>query len=737
MTFNPKTCLLFLLLFLPVFIASDVTAENYSPTEELPELIQEATLLFQQKEYRNSQQVLRRFLSGPEISPQQQYRALFLGAVLSEELEEYAEAWTALDELSRSDYELADYCLYRAARLMTSNDQKESALKLYHRFLQEFPGSDLRESVLYEASALWLEMGNPEKGFELINLVPRTSPVDFLKAELLLALDNYEDSRTLLKDILITDPLSNEAKKAAGRLKELSKGDTNQSGFQLSTQEQIEHLEILLKAKAYRKVYHESLVLLRKKLPPKDLEKINFIHGESCFHRYRLTYAHKRFTTLAQSTDPEIQAGAIAYLARISIERKRFTEAQKYVEQLMKLAPESPGLVDVCAALAQGYLLENKRESAYRILRLTQRLVEHGAEKREKLWLLGWTAYLTEHYEEAITFFQTYEEQALFYYDKHKALYWTAKSLMKTSQRNKGIEELQKLRFMKPSDYYCVQAALVLQHIGAIDKSAALVPDITDDYPIHFLFPLEELARLAECEGWNRAFELELLGCEELVHQELLRARDRCGDMMILQLRLGHAYHQNEEFNRSIPLFRSAYYGLCHEQTAIQPQGLLQKIYPLKYVDRLQAEAKKYQLPPSLIAAVILQESSFNEHAKSHAGAIGLMQIMPKVGKWLAQRLKFRPFSYRSLHRPDVNIKFGAYQLHWLLSLFDGDIPAVLASYNAGRTRVLRWQEKYAASEGDEFIELIPYSETRHFVKQVIRNYGNYSSLYPDLKPLP
>lgn len=152
-------------------------------------------------------------------------------------------------------------------------------------------------------------------------------------------------------------------------------------------------------------------------------------------------------------------------------------------------------------------------------------------------------------------------------------------------------------------------------------------------------------------------------------------------------------------------------------------------IYPVVHGDVLAAESRERGLDPALVAALIRQESSFLATARSPAGARGLMQVMPAVGRSIAGGLAIAPWNEALLYQPDVNLRLGTAHLATLVRQYDA-LPYVLAAYNAGGSRVTRWRRKGGASDPELFVERIPYAETRDYVRIVTRNRALYGVLY-------
>jgi soluble lytic murein transglycosylase len=139
------------------------------------------------------------------------------------------------------------------------------------------------------------------------------------------------------------------------------------------------------------------------------------------------------------------------------------------------------------------------------------------------------------------------------------------------------------------------------------------------------------------------------------------------------------------------------------------------------YRELASKEAKENNLDEAWVFGLIRQESRFINVAKSGVGAAGLMQIMPATGRWIAQRLGIKGFNTRSLSEPETNIKFGAYYLRHVQDSLDGQPVLATAAYNAGPRRAQRWRDS-KAMEAAVYIETIPFSETRDYVKKVMSN---------------
>ena len=152
--------------------------------------------------------------------------------------------------------------------------------------------------------------------------------------------------------------------------------------------------------------------------------------------------------------------------------------------------------------------------------------------------------------------------------------------------------------------------------------------------------------------------------------------------------------------------------------------------YPLPYRDVLENYSEQALLDPFLVAALVRQESEFDPQVVSRAGAYGLTQVLPSTGRELSRRLGIRGFRTSMLTDPGLNLRLGTAYLSRLLTQLEGRWEPTLAAYNAGKSRAVAWQSRGEFREPAEYIETIPFTETRNYVKIVLRNADLYRRLY-------
>lgn len=161
---------------------------------------------------------------------------------------------------------------------------------------------------------------------------------------------------------------------------------------------------------------------------------------------------------------------------------------------------------------------------------------------------------------------------------------------------------------------------------------------------------------------------------------------------------------------------------------------ILQSYFILDYKPQIIANSKNNDVNPALISAIIFTESRFKPSAQSHKGALGLMQIMPETGKWVAGQLEWNGFSKDDLLNPHKNLEVGIWYLAYLQRYFKQNEGLALASYNAGHRYVSKWLADQVWDGDVVKLENIPFPETKNYVLRISFLKKVYSYLYPELR---
>jgi soluble lytic murein transglycosylase len=232
-------------------------------------------------------------------------------------------------------------------------------------------------------------------------------------------------------------------------------------------------------------------------------------------------------------------------------------------------------------------------------------------------------------------------------------------------------------------------------------------------------------------EELRLAYELNALGLAREARLEIQRnalpANRRFADAILGDL----YFHNGGSRHLAFEYMRKAFPDLATVEQDKVPSYFLDLYYPLQHENAIRVNARKHNLDPHLVMGLIRQESGYDPEARSPVGATGLMQIMPATGRELARRIPMI-FTERRLTDPEDNIQLGTLYLRQLLNRFNGVQELAIASYNGGMGNVSKWRRGNQRPL-DEFVESIPFPETRNYVKRVTM----LSSTYRERKAPP
>lgn len=237
--------------------------------------------------------------------------------------------------------------------------------------------------------------------------------------------------------------------------------------------------------------------------------------------------------------------------------------------------------------------------------------------------------------------------------------------------------------------------------------------------------PGETPAAAQRVAGWMQGVDLlRDAGFPDEASAEADRVVARAGSDRATLYALAEALAERGYSQRAIRI------GLRLQGSGAPDLRLLRILYPFPYRTLITEEARDRELVPLVTAALIRQESMFEQRITSHVGARGLMQIMPATGRELAAAAGIEPWDPEMLYHPEINVHLGTRYVarHW--QNYDGSLPAVFSAYNAGWHRVEWWSEFPEYGDDELFTERIPFRETRDYVKILTRNHAIYRGLY-------
>jgi soluble lytic murein transglycosylase len=229
--------------------------------------------------------------------------------------------------------------------------------------------------------------------------------------------------------------------------------------------------------------------------------------------------------------------------------------------------------------------------------------------------------------------------------------------------------------------------------------------------------PVEIIRWLMSAEMYDEALD------------EVQFAERTAGPSPVLQATRAWLLNRRGDLRPAITLMRQVYPQALAAGGETIPDEILKIVFPLDYWPLIRKYAALHDLDPYLVAALVAQESTFDPNAKSAAGAIGLMQIVPSTGRRYARVLGMREFTTKQLTVPETSIRIGTAILGDLMQRFGGEHIA-LCGYNAGDTRAALWSSKRPGMPRDEFVDDIPFPETQNYLRRILGTADDYRRLY-------
>ena len=405
--------------------------------------------------------------------------------------------------------------------------------------------------------------------------------------------------------------------------------------------------------------------------------------------------------------------------------------------------------------------------------------------RRDAQYHLAWIRYLKGDYRGAIQKFNDILKKKKHHrrhwrkYPVERIKYWLAMSHMRLKNNGKARELFSELQKSEVKDFYSVVSGYRVHSLLADFPVRALGSTKRGSLPVDMEFMMyrgeedsgqtgeedesEENMRWDEDFGENeeKGIRLWAAGDEVRIKEEeptvtvfknlkLQKRFDRATSFIRIGLldwakwefyeierrtkhraylkRLVKSYEEIGSFNRSAYI-SSVYLGGERYRNG-ENRLLWASAYPQAYKGIVGSTAEEFKVASELIWSIMRAETFFRAQAISPVGARGLMQLMPHTARKVASLMEGWKFRERQLLEPEVNIRLGGRYLKRLLTKFGGNIPLAVAAYNAGPHRVESWLSQFGKLDVDEFIEHIPFVETRNYVKKVVNNFSVYKRLY-------
>jgi soluble lytic murein transglycosylase len=417
---------------------------------------------------------------------------------------------------------------------------------------------------------------------------------------------------------------------------------------------------------------------------------------------------------------------------------------QRTLNELRQFGPASPWLEQALLSAGNMYLLKRDYDRAIDYFRELQQRFPKGGHASSAHWKAEWLTFRQGRTDDAR---KGFEEQIALYPDSAEipaALYWRARLAEEEGNPAMARAFYQKLSDRFRNYYY---AELGRQRLKVLPSPGAASPkqgppedgwpqEDAPHYPLlDHVSPLSTGGKVTAADPPDdnlrveRARLLSNGALADMAVRELQAAASQEGGTWAPP-EMARVYQDGGRYDRGIEIMKRATPNYFAVDIPDLPRPYWEALFPKAYWTDLRKYSVLNGLDPYLVASLVRQESEFNALALSRANAVGLMQLLPNTGKTVAKQVKLKGYSATQLYTPAVNLELGTRYFKEMVDKYNGQFEYALAAYNAGTDRVGDWLGQGPYRDPQEFVESIPFTETREYVQAILRNANVYRQLY-------
>ena len=634
----------------------------------------------------------------------------------------YGEAADTFRRAAASGTALDDYADYLGAQASMQAGRGMDAYALLDRFGEKHPESIFKANAPVLLANAHLQQNDPQGALRVLAPLedsPQGSHADFryALARAYQVSGDTTHAAAVYRSLYVSLPLSMEAAEARTQMLAMNMPPT--------AAERKTHADQLFNAKRYAEAgaeYH-SIEKDAAGLSQADHNAL-LIYAAAC--DMKMKHISRREVEKLPNTADDSAALKMYLLAEVSRNEHDEAAHDALIAQMVERFPTSRWLEEALYSGGNMYLLKHDAKQATYHYSLLVKLFPTSTYAASAHWRAAWMNYRSNNISEAA---RLMDEQIQGYpagIEVPSALYWRGR-IYEEQEHNFGqaVNYYRALTASYTNYYYALLARQRLNVLkgqaSAVAPAAVLssvhtptVPPLTGELP-------EDEPHLIKARLLANAALNEYIGPE-------IQASPTAGQWGALgQAEIYTSYGETTRALQSMKKSGISFFALPLDQV---PSVYWKLLFPQPYWSDLAENSQKNGLDPYLVASLIRQESEFNAGAISHANAWGLMQLLPSVGKSMARKDGVKGFSTNSLLNPTVNLELGTTNLRLVLDRFGGQVEYALAAYNAGDVPVRQWMSAGSYRDIAEFVESIPYSETREYVQAILRNREIYRALY-------
>jgi len=632
----------------------------------------------------------------------------------------FAEAEASLQQARQAGLELADYADFLGAQASHNAGNEAAAEALLHGFIEKYPDSIFDAQAPELEANILLAMNNATGAQRVLAQAKGLAAEDrtgfqLATGQVQYALGQRDMAGRTFKQLLLSHPLSQDAQVARARLTEMGAESS------LTAQELRSLGDAYYNGGRYGEAADQYRALLRTYGVSSSEQNSLAVAVAACDMKLRrLTTAQAQ---ALPDTNDENGARRLYLLMELARSRDDATAQQSFVTEMENRFPGSPWLAESLFSSGNMYLLKKDYPTAVEYYRYLAAHFPSSKNAAAAHWRAGWLCYRQRLYREAA---QLFDEQIRLYPAAPEtvgALYWRGR-LYETQEHApaRAAASYRAITRAYQHFFYAQMSRIRLATLGSTQPTSE--PQLDRLQPIAQPVLVESFP--AESPHLARARLLANAGLGEYIAQEIAADPNSSSWSALAEAQIyasyGETFRAMRALKRALPSAASA-------PIKTIPLVYWRILFPEPWWDTIKAESAKNNLDPYLVASLIRQESEFNPSVVSYANAWGLMQLLPPVGKALAKQEGMSHFQTFQLLDPETNIKLGTRYLRQMMDRFGGVQEYALAAYNAGDSRVADWQAAGPYQGMDEFVESIPFTQTREYVEAILRNMEMYRAI--------
>jgi soluble lytic murein transglycosylase len=631
----------------------------------------------------------------------------------------FSDAASALRQAKQSSDVLADYADYLGAMNLHVSGNDAAAEALIKGFADRYPDSIFDAASADLEANILLNLGDTAGAQRALlsagDAAHEKPSFELTQAKIDSAVGKEADAIAMYKHLLLHHPLSGEAEQARAKLTAAG-AETS-----LTTAELRSLGDAYYNAGRYALAGDQYSALARNATLDANTRNGFSVAAAACDWKLkRLTDAQAR--ALADTND-DSGARRLYLLMELARDHQNETGLLQLVDELKQRFPQSQWLAEALFSSGNMYLL--KKDYARAADYYSYLAAHFPASKNASAshWRAGWLDYRQGLYTDAAKIFDDQIHLFPGSPDTSAALYWRGR-LYEMEDRKPALAAANYKAVVRTYQHF-YYAQMARQRLVALGQVQAVSLPQLDAFQAPVIPHLDEAAP-PDSPHIAKARLVANAGLNEYVSQEIAADPDSSGWNALAEAQIyasfGETFRAMRALKRAIPYAASA-------PVKSIPLAYWRILFPEAWWETIKTESAKNGLDPYLVASLIRQESEFNPSVVSYANAWGLMQVEPYEGKNLAHQEGISGFQTFQLLNPEMNIRLGCRYLKQLLDRFGGVEEYALAAYNAGESRVVDWQAAGPYHGMDEFVESIPFTQTREYVQAIERNKEMYRSI--------